>query len=67
VAPVGAGTSAARGIAYFDSVGIGTDLLVIGCYGVVGVLLIYTVLLDVGHQVVRLPNAARRRAVEVGG
>jgi hypothetical protein len=65
--PSGAGTSAARGIAYFDSVGIGTDLVVIGAYGVVGVLLNYTVLLDVGHQVVRLPNAARRRAVEVGG
>jgi hypothetical protein len=65
--PSGAGTSAARGIAYFDSVGIGTDVLVIGAYGVVGVLLIYTVLLDIGHQLVRLPNAARRRAVEVGG
>ena len=62
--PSGAGTSAARGIAYFGSTGIGTDLLVIGLYGLVGLTLVYGVLLRVGHQVVHLPEAARRREVE---
>lgn len=63
--PSGAGTSAARGIAYFDSVGIGTNLVVIATYGVVGILLVYVVLVDIGHQVLHLPARARRRDTEV--
>jgi len=62
--PSGAGTSAPPGIAYFGSTGIGTDLLVIGLYGLVGLTPVYGVLLRVGHQVVHLPEAARRREVE---
>lgn len=65
--PSGAGTAAARGIAYFGGVAIATDLLVIAAYGVVGILAVYVVLVDVGHQLVRLPDRARRRAVEAGG
>jgi hypothetical protein len=64
--PSGAGTSAARGIAYFDGMAIGVNLLVIAAYGVVGVVAVYLVLLDVGHQLVHLPGAARRRSVEAG-
>ena len=59
--PTGAGTAAARGIAYFDSVGIGTDLLVIGAYAVVGVLVVYLVLVDIGHQLMHLPFGRPRR------
>ncbi len=58
--PSGAGTAAARGIAYFGSTAIASNLLVIGAYGVVGVLVIYLVLLDVGHQLIRLPAGVRR-------
>ena len=65
--PSGAGTAAARGIAYFGGVAIGTDLLVIAAYGVLGVVAVYVVLVDVGHQLVRLPERARHRAVEAGG
>jgi len=65
--PSGAGTSAARGIAYFGGVAIGTDLLVIAAYGALGVVAVYVVLVDIGHQLVRLPGRARRRAVEAGG
>ena len=56
--PSGAGTAAARGIAYFGSTAIASNLLVIAAYGVVGVLVIYLVLLDVGHQLIRLPRGA---------
>jgi hypothetical protein len=61
--PSGAGTAAARGIAYFGSTAITSNLLVIAAYGVVGVVVVYVVLLDVGHQLLDLPKAARR----VGG
>ncbi len=64
--PSGAGTAATRGIAYFDGIGIGTNLLVIATYAVVGIVLVYAVLVDVGHQVVHLPGAARRRNVDLG-
>jgi hypothetical protein len=60
--PSGAGTAAARGIAYFGSTAITSNLLVILAYGVVGVVVVYLVLLDVGHQLVDLPRAARRVA-----
>ena len=59
--PSGAGTAAARGIAYFGSTAITSNLLVIAAYGVVGVAVIYLVLLDVGHQLIRLPAAPRHR------
>jgi hypothetical protein len=62
--PSGAGTSAARGIAYFGAVGVTTDLLVITAYGVVGIVLVYVVLVDIGHQLVHLPESARRREIE---
>ena len=64
--PSGAGTAAARGIAYFGSTAIGSNLLVIAAYGVVGIAVVYLVLLDVGHQLIHLPEAARR-AVGEGG
>ena len=62
--PSGAGTAAARGIAYFGGVAIATNLAVIAAYGVLGVVVIYLVLVDVGHQLVRMPRRARRDAVE---
>jgi hypothetical protein len=62
--PSGAGTSAARGIAYFESTGIGSNLLVIAAYGVAGIVLIYVVLVDIGHQLDRLPSWARSDGVE---
>jgi hypothetical protein len=58
--PSGAGTAAARGIAYFGSTAITANLLVVAAYGVVGVIVVYVVLLDVGHQLVDLPQAAGR-------
>ena len=64
--PSGAGTAAARGIAYFGEVAIATNLAVIAAYGVLGVVVIYLVLVDVGHQLVRMPRRARREAVESG-
>jgi hypothetical protein len=64
--PSGAGTAAARGIAYFDGAAIGVNLLVIAAYGVVGVAVVYLVLIDVGHQLVHLPGKARRESVETG-
>jgi hypothetical protein len=63
--PSGAGTSAARGIVYFDGVGIGTNLVVIAAFGLVGIALVYVVLTDIGHQVLHLPAGARRKDVEV--
>jgi len=67
--PSGAGTAAARGIAYFGSTAITSNLLVIAAYGVVGVGVVYLVLLDVGHQLIDLPRMARREdgSAEVGG
>ena len=62
--PSGAGTAASRGIAYFGGVAIGRDLVVIAAYGLVGVVVTYVVLFDVGHQLIHLPAAARRRAVD---
>jgi hypothetical protein len=64
--PSGAGTSATRAIAYFGGVGIGTNLVVIAAYAVAGLVLTYVVLVDLGHQVVHLPGAARRRPAEAG-
>jgi hypothetical protein len=64
--PTGAGTAAARGIAYFDGTAIGVNLLVIATYGLVGVVVVYVVLIDVGHQLVHLPGKARRKSVETG-
>lgn len=64
--PSGAGTAAARGIAYFDGRAIGMHLLVIAAYGVVGVVVVYLVLFVVGHQLVHLPGKARRTSVEPG-
>jgi len=52
--PNGAGTSAARGIAYFGSTGVTTDYLVIIGYGVAGLIATYGVLFYVGHQLVHL-------------
>jgi len=60
--PSGAGTAAARGIAYFGSTAITADLLVVAAYGVVGTAVVYLVLLDVGHQLVHLPGSTRRAA-----
>jgi len=54
--PSGAGTAAARGIAYFGGVATGRDLAVIAGYGVLGVIITYVVLFDVGHQLVHLPD-----------
>ena len=62
--PSGAGTAAARGIAYFGGVAIATNLLVIAGFGLVGVVVVYVVLVDVGHQLVSLPGGARREVVE---
>jgi len=58
--PSGAGTAAARGIAYFGGVAIATNLLVIAAYGVLGIVVVYVVLVDVGHQLIRLPKELRR-------
>lgn len=58
--PSGAGTAAARGIAYFDSTAITANLLVVAAYGVIGIIVVYLVLLDVGHQLIDLPAMARR-------
>ena len=58
--PSGAGTAAARGIAYFGSTAITANLLVVAAYGVVGIIVVYLVLLDVGHQLIDLPDVARR-------
>ncbi len=58
--PSGAGTAAARGIAYFGGVAIATNLLVIAAYALVGIVVIYVVLVDVGHQLIRMPGTARR-------
>lgn len=62
--PSGAGTAAARGIAYFGGVAIGTDLVVIAAYGVIGIVVTYVVLVDVGHQLIALPARARRSAAD---
>ena len=64
--PSGAGTAAARGIAYFGGVAIGTDVLVIAAYGLAGIAVVYLVLVDVGHQLIRMPRSARRPEVEGG-
>jgi len=64
--PSGAGTAAARGIAYFGGTAIATDLLVIAVYGLLGVATVYVVLIDVGHQLIRLPRPGRRPDVEAG-
>src|SRR5664280_2572815 len=58
--PSGAGTAAARGIAYFGGVAIAQNLLVIAFYGVLGIIVTYVVLFDVGHQLIHLPDRARR-------
>ena len=58
--PSGAGTAAVRGIAYFGSTAITANLLVVAAYGVVGIIVVYLVLLDVGHQLIDLPDVARR-------
>ena len=58
--PSGAGTAAARGIAYFGGVAIATNLLVIAAYGLVGIVITYVVLVDVGHQLIRLPDGVPR-------
>jgi len=58
--PSGAGTAASRGIAYFGGVAIATNLLVIAAYGVLGIVVIYLVLVDVGHQLIHMPEPARR-------
>ena len=39
--------------------------MVIAAYAVVGIVLIYAVLMDVGHQLVHLPHSARRSDVDV--
>ena len=62
--PSGAGTAAARGIAYFGSTAIGGNLLVLAAYGAAGIAVVYLVLLDVGHQLLRLPRGAGREVVE---
>jgi hypothetical protein len=64
--PSGAGTAAARGIGYFGGVAIATNLLVIAAYGLLGIVVIYVVLVDVGHQLIRMPEPARRDEVETG-
>ena len=62
--PSGAGTAAARGIAYFGGVAIATNLVVIAGYGLLGIIVIYVVLVDVGHQLIALPEAARSEVDE---
>jgi len=65
--PSGAGTAAARGIAYFGGVAIATNLLVVAAYGLLGIVVVYVVLVDVGHQLIRLPEQARREEAAEGG
>jgi len=62
--PSGAGTAAVRGIAYFGGVAIATNLWVIAAYGLFGMVVVYVVLVDVGHQLIRLPRQAGRQVVE---
>ena len=56
MAAVRGGHGGGRGIAYFGSTAITANLLVIAAYGVVGIVVVYLVLLDVGHQLIDLPN-----------
>jgi hypothetical protein len=64
--PSGAGTAAARGIAYFGGVAIAQNLAVITVYGVLGIVVTYVVLLDFGRQLIHLPGRARRPEDEAG-
>jgi hypothetical protein len=57
--PSGAGTAASRGIAYFGGVAIAMNLVVIAAYGLIGIVVIYVVLVDVGHQLIHLPDPGR--------